>query len=85
MRDSDTDGVLAAINADRLPGQPIANPRMLSEARSGRSPVDAGWWAELDAPGVDVTTDTTGRILGVVSYATRPARRGWPDSLAARS
>ncbi|NED17947.1 GNAT family N-acetyltransferase [Streptomyces sp. SID9913] len=46
---------------------------MLAEALAGRSQVDAGWWAELDAPFTDVVQDETGAVLGVVSYAVRPS------------
>ncbi|MGH3695542.1 MAG: GNAT family N-acetyltransferase [Pseudonocardiaceae bacterium] len=45
---------------------------MLVEALAGRSPVDSGWWAELDIPRTDVVTVPTGQVVGVVSYATRP-------------
>ncbi|WP_343239594.1 GNAT family N-acetyltransferase [Streptomyces sp. SID9913] len=65
--------VLALINADRLPGQPGTCAHMLAEALAGRSQVDAGWWAELDAPFTDVVQDETGAVLGVVSYAVRPS------------
>ncbi|MGH9022312.1 MAG: hypothetical protein ACRDV9_04305, partial [Acidimicrobiia bacterium] len=55
-----------------MPGQPQTTPAMLGEALAGRSPVDGGWWAELDVPHTDVLTIPTGRVVGVVSYATRP-------------
>ncbi|MGP4001192.1 GNAT family N-acetyltransferase [Streptomyces sp. 8N706] len=70
--DGDQKAVLALINADRLPGQPETTPGMLTEALAGRSPVDSGWWAELDAPVTDVLQNSGGQVLGVVSYATRP-------------
>ena len=69
----DEPAVLALVNADRLPGQPKANVDMLAEALAGRSPVDGGWWAELDPPVTDVVHDGVGEVLGVVSYATRPS------------
>ncbi|HKR50234.1 MAG TPA: GNAT family N-acetyltransferase [Pseudonocardiaceae bacterium] len=65
--------MLRLVNADRLPGQPQTTPAMLDEALAGRSPVDGGWWAELDVPRTDVLTIPTGRVVGVVSYATRPS------------
>lgn len=65
--------VLGLVNADRLPGQPQTTPAMLGEALAGRSPVDSGWWAELDSPRTDVLTIAPGRVVGVVSYATRPS------------
>ncbi|MEU6230808.1 GNAT family N-acetyltransferase [Streptomyces sp. NPDC047042] len=67
----DEPAVLALVNADRLPGQPEANVDMLAEALAGRSPVDGGWWAELDPPATDVVHDGAGEVLGVVSYAHR--------------
>jgi ribosomal protein S18 acetylase RimI-like enzyme len=68
----DQDTVLALVEADRLPGQPEATPAMLAEALAGRSPVDGGWWAELDNVLTDVVHDPSGRVRGVVSYAKRP-------------
>ncbi|MEV7427730.1 GNAT family N-acetyltransferase [Streptomyces sp. NPDC091212] len=67
----DRAAVLALVNADRITGQPETTPPMLAEALAGRSPVDSGWWAELDAPVTDVVHDAAGRVLGVVSYAVR--------------
>lgn len=63
--------VLELVNADRLPGQPETTVAMLAEALAGRSPVDGGWWAELDSPRTDVVHDADGQVLGVVSYALR--------------
>jgi ribosomal protein S18 acetylase RimI-like enzyme len=68
----DERAVLDLVNADRLPGQPQATPAMLAEALAGRSPVDGGWWAELEAPVTEVLCDHGGQVLGVVSYAARP-------------
>ncbi|TJZ96483.1 GNAT family N-acetyltransferase [Actinacidiphila oryziradicis] len=68
----DQDAVLALVEADRLPGQPEATPVMLAEALAGRLPVHGGWWAELNQPRTDVIHDPSGRVRGVVSYATRP-------------
>ena len=68
---ADEVAVLRLINADRLPGQPSTSSAMLGEALAGRSPVDVGWWAELDAPRTDVLTVPTGGVVGVVSYANR--------------
>ncbi|MGH3622231.1 MAG: GNAT family N-acetyltransferase, partial [Sciscionella sp.] len=68
----DRDQVLAVIDADRLPGQPVATGDMLAEALVGRSPVDGGWWSELDGLRTDVLTDPTGAVAGAVSYARRP-------------
>lgn len=70
---TDEAAVLALIEADRLPGQPRTTPAMLAEALVGRSTVDAGWWSELAAPTSDVACDAAGRVVGVVSYATRPS------------
>jgi ribosomal protein S18 acetylase RimI-like enzyme len=68
----DETAVRGLVNADRLPGQPQTTSAMLAEALAGRSPVDSGWWTELDVPRTDVLTVPTGRVVGVVSYATRP-------------
>lgn len=69
---ADTPAVLELVAADRLPGQPTPTPDMLTEALEGRSPVDAGWWAELSTPATQVAVGTAGDVLGVVSYAVRP-------------
>lgn len=68
---ADNEAVLAAINADRIPGQPICTAAMLAEAVAGRSTVDSGWWAELDQPSVDVLCAADGVVRGAVSYARR--------------
>ncbi|MFD8965288.1 GNAT family N-acetyltransferase [Streptomyces sp. NPDC059568] len=68
----DEAAVLAMVNADRIAGQPETTAAMLDEALAGRSPVDSGWWAELGSPVTDVAHDTSGAVLGVVSYAVRP-------------
>ena len=64
--------VLDLVNADRIPGQPETTRAMLAEALVGNSPVDGDWWAELDVPVTEVVHDGHGRVLGVVSYSTRP-------------
>ncbi|MFI5617601.1 GNAT family N-acetyltransferase [Streptomyces sp. NPDC051567] len=69
----DRDAVLALIGADRITGQPQTTREMLAEALAGRSPVDSGWWAELEVPVTDVVHDDAGTVLGVVSYAVRPS------------
>ncbi|MEW1721199.1 GNAT family N-acetyltransferase [Streptomyces sp. NPDC093109] len=63
--------MLALVNADRIEGQPATTSSMLAEALAGRSPVDSGWWAGLDAPVTDVVHDVAGTVLGVVSCAVR--------------
>ncbi|HWR46460.1 MAG TPA: GNAT family N-acetyltransferase [Pseudonocardiaceae bacterium] len=70
---ADEAAVLGLVNAERLPGQPQTTSVMLGEALAGRSPVDGGWWAELDVPRTDVVTIPSGQVVGVVSYATRPS------------
>lgn len=72
LGERDHEAVLEFINADRLPGQPVATPAMLAEALAGRSPVDSGWWAELTDLRTDVAVGETGDLAGVVSYAVRP-------------
>ncbi|WP_345528958.1 GNAT family N-acetyltransferase [Streptomyces showdoensis] len=69
----DEAAVLGLVGADRLPGQPPATPGMLAEALAGRSPVDGGWWDELEAPVTEVICDATDQVLGAVSYARRPS------------
>ena len=64
--------VLDLINADRLPGQPVCTQGMLARALSGNSPIDGGWWGELDRIAVNVARDTTGAAAGVISFAYRP-------------
>ncbi|MEU5273296.1 GNAT family N-acetyltransferase [Streptomyces hygroscopicus] len=70
---TDEAAVLNLAGADRLPGQPLTTPAMLAEALAGRSPIDTGWWAELEPPTTEVIHDETGRVLGVVSYTRRPS------------
>ena len=69
---ADQTAVLRLIEADRLPGQPRPTAAMLAEALEGRSSVDAGWWAELEKPAVQVAVDSSETVVGVVSYAVRP-------------
>lgn len=69
---ADRTAVLRLVSADRLPGQPEPTPAMLGEALRGRSPVDAGWWADLKRPATQVAVDAAGTVVGVVSYAVRP-------------
>lgn len=71
---ADWPAVLAVIDADRLPGQPVVTGEMFAEAIEGRSEVDGGFWTELADLRVDVLADHEQTVLGVVSYATRPAR-----------
>lgn len=69
---ADAGAVLELIAADRLPGQPNPTPGMLTEALEGRSPVDAGWWAELSVPVTQVAVGAAGDVLGVISYDVQP-------------
>jgi ribosomal protein S18 acetylase RimI-like enzyme len=71
-RRGDLDTVLALVNADRLPGQPVATAGHLAEALAGRNAVDAAWWAELAGLRTDVLVNKAGQVHGVVSYARRP-------------
>lgn len=41
-------------------GQPEPTPATLAEALAGRSPVDGGWWAELNPPRTDVVHAAAG-------------------------
>lgn len=68
---ADVAAVVDIVNADRLPGQPRCTEAMLADTVAGRSPVDSGWWAELDQPAVEVVCDGAGVIRGAVSYARR--------------
>jgi ribosomal protein S18 acetylase RimI-like enzyme len=68
---ADETAVLDLVNADRLRGQPLTTAVMLSDALATRSPVDSGWWAELEPSRTDVVHDSSGKVLGVVSYSTR--------------
>lgn len=70
--ESDRPALLEVINADRVMGQPEVTLEMLDEAIHGRSPIDAGWWAELGAVRVDVAETRDGMVVGAVSYARRP-------------
>ncbi|MFI6056431.1 hypothetical protein ACIBCO_41070 [Streptomyces violascens] len=68
---ADEAAVLGFVNADRLPGQPVATAAMLAEATAGRSRVDTGWWAELTLPVTLIAADIHGTVKGVISYALR--------------
>lgn len=68
---ADHRAVLELVNADRLPGQPVATVEMLGEALAGRSPVDSSWWEELAAPRTAVAATSDGEVVGVVSFSTR--------------
>ncbi|MEW1640409.1 GNAT family N-acetyltransferase [Streptomyces sp. NPDC093801] len=72
---ADTSAVLALINLERIPGQPVTTTEMLSDALEGRSAVDAGWWADLNSPSTWVAVSGPSRVVGVVSYAWRPKDR----------
>lgn len=72
---ADRVAVLALINADRLPGQPLATRQHLREALTGRSVIDGGWWEELTQLRTDVLLDR-GQVQGVVSYAHQPRDAG---------
>jgi ribosomal protein S18 acetylase RimI-like enzyme len=67
----DEEQVLKLVAADLLPGQPTPTPAMLTEALMARSPVDGGWWDELDSLQVDVLIDDASHVVGVVSFAAR--------------
>ncbi|WP_226367319.1 GNAT family N-acetyltransferase [Pseudonocardia sp. ICBG162] len=67
----DAKAVLALINDDRVPGQPICTASMLQDAASGRSPVDNNWWVELDKPVIEVAENADGDLVGVASFALR--------------
>jgi hypothetical protein len=75
ITEADHTAVLELVNADRIPGQPVATAGMLADAAADCSSVDGGWWAELSEVRVDVLTDTTLGLLGVVSYGHRPRDR----------
>lgn len=72
-RTDDRDAVLALIGDDRLTGQPEANPAMLAQALAGHSPDGTDHWTALEVPRTVVAHDTTGRLRGVISWATRPS------------
>ncbi|MFJ8018577.1 GNAT family N-acetyltransferase [Streptomyces sp. NPDC096339] len=69
---ADSTAVLALADGDRVPGQPSVTPGMLIEALEGRSPIDGGWWAELDRPETYVAGDAWGGVTGAISWALRP-------------
>ncbi|GGO98177.1 GNAT family N-acetyltransferase [Wenjunlia tyrosinilytica] len=69
---ADAAAVLALVNADRLPGQPLADAAGLSDALRGRSRMDAALWRQLRRPVTAVAVDGAGAVVGVVSYAVRP-------------
>ncbi|MBW0101512.1 N-acetyltransferase [Pseudonocardia sp. KRD291] len=71
LAEHDHPAVLALVDADRVPGQPAATGERLSEALAGRSPVDSGWWDELDALHHDVAVDDDGHVLGVIASGWR--------------
>jgi ribosomal protein S18 acetylase RimI-like enzyme len=70
-READQPAVLALIEADRLPGQPVCTPELLDAALSGTSVHDPVPWAGLDHPTTQVMADPDGLVVGVVSYTVR--------------
>ncbi|MEV2272361.1 DUF5994 family protein [Nonomuraea africana] len=70
-RRGDEMAVLALINADRLPGQPLCSPEMLAAAVQGTCADNPAPWAELDPPRTQVMIDHSGDVVGVISYTTR--------------
>lgn len=70
-RNTDQPAVLALIEADRLPGQPVCVPEVLEAALTGTSAHDPVPWAGLDRPTTQVLADEDGLVVGVVSYTLR--------------
>ncbi|MFE3451286.1 DUF5994 family protein [Nonomuraea sp. NPDC059194] len=68
---SDQTAVLALVEADHLPGQPMCSPETLEEAIRGTCRRDPAPWARLDSPRTEVMVDADGQVLGAVSYAVR--------------
>jgi ribosomal protein S18 acetylase RimI-like enzyme len=68
----DDGAVLRLVNADRLPGQPLASQDMLAQALAGRSVIGGDWWAELADVTTEVAVTSDDRVLGVMSRAVRP-------------
>ncbi|MFJ4866098.1 GNAT family N-acetyltransferase [Streptomyces sp. NPDC088748] len=68
----DREQVLALMDADRLPGRPTVSIRMLDDALAGICPDSGEPWG-LEGLRTDVMASTDGRIMGVVSFAIRPA------------
>jgi hypothetical protein len=52
-----------------------------AECVDGRSPVDSGWWSELDPPRTDVVRDPAGRVWGWSSMS--PVASGCPGRRSA--
>jgi GNAT superfamily N-acetyltransferase len=67
----DDGDVLRLVNADRLPGQPLASQDMLAQALAGRSVIGGDWWAELTDVTTEVAVASDDRPLGVMSRAVR--------------
>ncbi|MEU7897168.1 DUF5994 family protein [Nonomuraea sp. NPDC049152] len=70
-RSSDQAAVLALVEADHLPGQPICSPEVLDEAIEGTCRRDPAPWAQFDRPRTEVMVDADSQVLGAVSYAVR--------------
>ncbi|WP_431894367.1 DUF5994 family protein [Nonomuraea sp. bgisy101] len=70
-RPSDQAAVLALVEADHLPGQPICSPEVLDEAIEGTCRRDPGPWALFHTPRTEVMVDEDDQVLGAVSYAVR--------------
>ncbi|MEU4323737.1 DUF5994 family protein [Nonomuraea dietziae] len=68
---ADESAVLALVNADRLPGQPMCSRQMLADAVEGTCVDNPSPWAELDPPRTEVLIDDSGDVVGVISYTTR--------------
>lgn len=68
---SDQAAVLALVEADHLPGQPVCSAERLAEAIDGTCRRDPAPWARLHRPSTEVIVDGDGKVLGAVSYAVR--------------
>ncbi|WP_060576980.1 MULTISPECIES: hypothetical protein [unclassified Pseudonocardia] len=71
LRRADHPAVLALIGADLLPGQPVPTRAALADALAGRSPIDAGLWAELTDLRHHVAIDDHGHGVGVIATGWR--------------
>ncbi|MGA5703911.1 GNAT family N-acetyltransferase [Peterkaempfera bronchialis] len=68
----DHGAVLALVDADRLPGQPVCTAEMLHAALSRTAVLETGWWSEIEPPRTDVLLGAEGQVTGVVCWSVRP-------------
>lgn len=73
-KDADFDGLSALLQrVPPVPGQPRVSPEMVRAALAGTSPIDGGWWAEIEDLRHLVLPDSRGGLTGAVAVGVSKA------------